>query len=295
MTDFYKTLGVPETASEADIKKAYKQLAVKFHPDKNQGNKASEEKFKTINEAYDTLKDSSKKNEYDQIRQYEKMGGQRGGFGGFHQSGGHRTMHPQDFNDIFAQAFGQRSPFANGFQQRPQNKDINIEYRITLEEAFTGKTVKTTFSLPSGEKKAVEVAIPAGIENGTRIKYVGGGCNDVPNTPAGNLFFRVIIDQHFMFKREAQHLFSKISVDAIDAMLGTKLSFQNIDKSHINVTIPAGTQPGQQLRCKSKGFAINGMKARGDLFLEVSIIVPKALTPEEESLLRKVRNIRKNA
>jgi DnaJ-class molecular chaperone len=289
--DFYKVLGVDKTASEEDIKKAFKKAAMQHHPDRG-GDKG---KFQQLNEAYETLKDPNKRSFYDH-QQSNPFGGQGGPFGGHHgphpgqgpfgggpfdgfnfsfRTGPHGGM---DFEDIM-QNFDM---FNRGRQQRRpmRNQDININYVISLQEAFTGKnsTINTTF--PSGESKTINVNIPAGVEHGIKIRYEGEGSHAIKELPAGDLYVTIMINNDQRFERHNSDLKSVIDVDAFKCMSGGHILFENINGQTIKVRIPEGTQPGQTLRIVGQGMpfwrdsrAQNG--GRGDLYLIVNVNIPK--------------------
>lgn len=285
--EFYKTLGVNKSASKEDIKKAYKKEAMKHHPDRG-GNEAT---FKKLNEAYDTLKDSNKKANYDATSGGSGMGGNPG----FHYK---TTTNVHNINDIFGQAFGgQRvgggfsvEDILNGFETRHRrpvsNRDININYSITLEESFRGKETEIKASTPDGQSRNIHLSVPAGIENGMRIRYSGEGIHQFKQLPAGDLYVTIRIIENKRFTRYNNDLRSFVEVDVLDAMGGTHILFENIDGNTIKVRIPEGTQPGQTLRVPGKGMPSwrNKRDGRGDLYLEVKINIPKMSTLNESAV-----------
>lgn len=286
--EFYKILGVNKSASKDDIKKAYKKEAMKHHPDRG----GSEATFKKLNEAYDTLKDTTKKANYD------ATGGAPGGMenmgGGFHKT----STNVHDINDIFNQAFGgQRvgggfsvEDILNGFETRHRravsNRDININYSITLEESFHGKETEIKASTPDGQSRNIHLNIPAGIESGMRIRYSGEGTHQFKQLPAGDLYVTIRIIENKRFSRYNDDLRSSIEVDVLDAMGGTHILFENVDGHTIKVRIPEGTQPGQTLRVPGRGMPSwrNKRSGRGDLYLEVKINIPKMSTLNESAV-----------
>lgn len=291
--EFYKTLGVNKTASAEDIKKAYKTEAMKHHPDRG-GNEAT---FKKLNEAYDTLKDSTKKANYDATGGAPGMGNMGGSpGGGFHYRTTTTNVH--DINDIFGQAFkGQRvgggfsvEDILNGFdnrQRRPvSNRDININYSITLEESFLGKETEIKAQTPDGQSRKIHLNIPAGIENGMRIRYAGEGTHQYKQLPPGDLYVMIRIIENDRFDRYNSDLRSFVEIDVLDAMAGTYILFENIDGNTIKIRIPEGTQPGQTLRVPGKGMPQWRAKnsGRGDLYLEIKINIPKMSTLNETAV-----------
>jgi len=284
--EFYKTLGLNKTASADDIKKAYKKEAMKHHPDRG-GNEAT---FKKLNEAYDTLKDPNKKAHYDATASQPGMGNV--GSQGFH----FKTTTVHDVNDIFGQAFGNRpggfsvEDILNGFDNRRQrpvsNRDININYSITLEESFAGKETELKTSTPDGQSRKIRLNIPAGIEGGTRIRYQGEGTHQYKQLPPGDLYVTIRIIENARFSRYNSDLRSFVEVDVLDAMGGTHILFENIDGNTIKVRIPEGTQPGQTLRVPERGMPHWRSKrgGRGDLYLEVKVNIPKMSTLNESAV-----------
>jgi len=293
MKDYYKILGVSENVTPEELKSAYKKLVKEHHPDKG----GDVQKMQEINEAHDTLKDTKKREEYDTIRKYGQNPYQshHQHYDPFGQNG-----HEHDLNDILrdimGRQFGSRGfgpNFGHGFNQRqPVNRDINLEYHITLEDAFKGKKVKANIQLEKGTKEIV-FDIPAGVNHGDRIRIRNQGYNEHPNIKPGDVFIHIAIKSNAVFERKGQHLYSNLHVDALDAMLGTTALFNAIDGSTISVKVPAGTQQNDVLRCRGKGFKVRDIDAYGDLFLKVNITIPKSLTPEEESLIRQVKMLRK--
>ena len=299
MTDFYSTLGVAETATDAEIKAAFRKLAMEHHPDKNQGNDAAEAKFKEINEAYQTLSDANKRAEYDQIRRY---GGQPGGGRGpqgfnFNQHEFHFDFNggPGNVDDIIRQFFHQngfnRGPFG---QQRPQrNRDLNVAIEVSLEDVLTGKDIPLTFD-NNGTSVNIVVRIPAGVEHGVRMRFQGHGDSSIHNIPPGDLYVTINITRHSVFRRERSSLHAEMKIDAIDAILGHSFDFICIDGNVINIDIPAGTQHGNVLRVTNKGMPnYQQPDKRGDLFLTVMIVIPKDLADDQIKNLKKIATSRR--
>ncbi|MBY0378877.1 MAG: DnaJ domain-containing protein, partial [Burkholderiales bacterium] len=210
MATHYETLGVPETASLDDIKKAYKKLAMQYHPDQNQGSKESEAKFKEISVAYDEISTQEKREAYDR-----KRSGRQDNWS-FNFAGGH-----PDLEDLLNQMFRQQG-FGNFHRSPPRNRDVNLGLEITLEEAFHGKSTPLKYKTPAGRDVEVIANIPAGIESGVRVRYQGQGENSNQSAPAGDLYIQVLIKEHPIFQRQGHDLHSIIEVDAISAIVGTK-------------------------------------------------------------------------
>jgi molecular chaperone DnaJ len=353
--DFYQVLGVDKKASAEELKKAYRKLAMQYHPDKNAGNKDAESRFKEISEAYDVLKDAQKRAAYDRFGHGAfDMGAGRGGptgaggpgAGGFGGFGG--------FSDIFEEMFGDfmggQQGGRGGGEGARRGADLSYEMDISLEDAFAGKetpikvaswqgcggchgtgaekgtkaetcdtcrgvgrvraqqgfftvertcptcagagqTIKTPCHVCGGsgrtrKEKSLKVAIPAGIEDGTRIRLAGEGEAGVRGGPAGDLYVFLGIKPHRFFQREASNLYCRVPVPIATVALGGTIEVPTIDGKRIKVNIPEGTQTGQQFRLKGKGMTILRSPNRGDMFVEVSVETPVNLSKKQKELLR---------
>ena len=295
--DYYKVLGVDKKASQDEIKKVYRKLAVKYHPDKNPGDKKAEEKFKEINEAYDVLGDAVKRKKYDELganwQAYEKGGfpndfNRGGSRGGRQQSRSQQSYQgdESDFSDFFESFFGQGG-FSGGSSRggrrstmQMKGEDYQAETTITLEEAFNGTTRQ--INLPD---QKLNLKLKPGIEEGQvlRMKDKGGqGMNGGPN---GDLFITIHIDKHPRFERKGNDLYFDQSLDALTAILGGKLAVHGIDKD-VNIKIPEGTDSDKVFRLKGMGMPdYKDPASRGDGYLRVFITVPKNLSAEDKELL----------
>lgn len=282
MANYYEILGVSEGASQEEIKNSYRKLALKYHPDRNNGSKESEDKFKEISEAYDTLSDSNKRTMYDNKR---KFGDSPGGWG-FSNMGGNV---PPGFEDIFNQIFGQQ----HRHHQPRRNKDISATIRIPLEESLSGGQVPFKFILPNTKEVSLTVSIPIGIESGTRMRVPEKGDQSIQGLPPGDLYIQIIVDDHPRFERVNNDLHSIIYVDAIEAILGTKIRFECLDKTIIDVTIPSYTQPETIFRIPNKGFPFrNGNNKIGNLILHTKVIIPNDLSNEQVDTLKSLQHNR---
>jgi DnaJ-class molecular chaperone len=267
MSTFYDTLGVSEDASADDIKKSYRKLAMQWHPDRNQGNSAAEERFKEITAAYETLSDDGKRQAYDAQRRAPP------GFNGAPNQG----AWPQDFNninDIIEQMFGQQgfSPFRRGPER---NRDVSLGLNLSLEDAFHGKTVPLQLTTPSGRKIDLIVNIPSGVENGVRIRYQGQGDHSNTSLPPGDLYLNVMVSNHVKFSRSGSTVEIFEKVDSIAAIVGTKLTIYCIDGQQIDVVIPPGTQNGIKMRIPNRGMPIKpNATERGDMLINIELITP---------------------
>jgi DnaJ-class molecular chaperone len=280
MSDPYAVLGVAKDATDEQIKTAYRKLALQYHPDRNSGNKESEEKFKEVSNAYETLKDPNKRSAFD--------GGQGQPFGG----GPRRTANggfewninagAGEFNfDDFMGAFSAH--------RRQRNNDLQVRCAISLEDAFTGKQLDINIRAPSGSKNTT-VSIPAGVDSGNRLIVRGQGESIYAGLPPGDLYVDIIVNPHDKYRRVAQNLVVLEEVDAFDAMLGIDVEVETIDKQKIKVTLPPGTQAGQKLRCAGRGMPILNMDGRGDLIVEIAVRVP-SLTDEQRAMVQKLKEM----
>ena len=342
--DFYTTLGVAKDASADDLKKAYRKLAMQYHPDRNPGDKGAEAKFKDLSEAYDILKDDQKRAAYDRFGHaaFEQGGGQQGGF-----SGGFDFAAGGGLGDIFEQMFGQMG--GNRGRARTGN-DIQQAVEISLEEAFAG--TKTTMRVPTrvacescsgsgsadaskaaetcgtcrgagkvrqqqgfftierpchtcgGQGKTIrnpcricrgagtvqrerslQVTIPAGVEDGNRIRLQGEGEAGGQGVRNGDLYVHIGIRPHAFFLREGAHILMRVPLRMTQAALGGDVEVPVIDGTKAKVKIPAGTQTGQQFRLRGKGFSVLRNPARGDMVIEVTVETPQSLSPRQRELL----------
>lgn len=301
---YYDILGVKDDASKEDVKKAFRALAKKYHPDRNKGNAESERRFKEISEAYETLSDEAKRNEYDMMRKYGAFGGGRPGahpggfpggagfdindlFGG--QRGGPRrsrfTVNGQDmggFEDIFSSIFGGGgSPFGGARQQaRPQRgADLQTSITISFMEAVRG--TKKTIQLHGAHRK-LAVKIPAGIDDGGKIRLHGQGQPNPMGGPNGDLILTVRVMPDQTFRREGSDVYTTVEISFKEAALGCKKNVKTLSKT-IALTIPAGTQPGTKMRLKGQGLAVGDKQ--GDQYVEIKVRVPEKLTDAQKKLL----------
>lgn len=272
MADYYNILGVDRSASQDDIKKAYRKLAAKHHPDRG-GDTA---KFQEISAAYDTLSDPNKRSQYDNPQPQ-----------GFHQHGGM----PPGFEDIFSQAFGNGfgDIFGNRRAQPARNRTLNLQTYITLEEAFSGKELIANIQLPSGRDQMLEVKIPAGIRDGTVLRLAGMGDNTVPNVPRGDIHLSVHINQHQLFQRSNDDLLMALQLNCLEAIVGCTKRFDTIDGRTLEMNIPPGTQHGQVMSVQGHGMPnMSDNRMRGRLLLNVALTVPNNLTDAQKDLIRQI-------
>lgn len=273
MKDYYVILGVPRNATQEEIKRAYKRLARQYHPDVNKSPEA-EERFKEITEAYAVLSDPEKRRVYDTYGTATPPPPPPPG--GYDFSG----FDVEDFSDLFQELFG-TGLFGGMGRTRPRKgRDLRDELPLSLEEAFRG-----------GERvvevggRRVPVKIPPGVQEGSTIRLAGLGG---PGEPPGDLLLRVRLLPHPVFRLEGQDLYASLDVPAPIAVVGGKVRAPTLE-GPVEVTIPPRTQAGKKLRLKGRGFP--GPHGRGDLYLEVRVVIPEHLTPEEEALWRKLKEV----
>lgn len=300
--DYYKTLGVERTADEKAIRKAYRELARRFHPDVNPSDKTAEAKFKEINEAYEVLSDADKRAKYDQLgasyQQYAR-GGSPGGFdwsswaanqqyGGTSNSG-FDFDNNGDMSDFFTNIFGGGRTRQQTYKQPIRGRDVEQPIEVTLEEAYSG----TTRVLKRGEKQT-KIRIPAGAHDGTRIRVAGEGEAGYANGQPGDLFLIVSIKPHPVFKiRENKiDLDTELKVDLYTAVLGGEVLVPTLGND-VKLRIAEGTQSGKTLRISRRGMPqLNAPETFGDLYARVLVQVPTTLTPEERGLFERLAAMR---
>src|SRR5919106_67003 len=274
--DYYKVLGVSHDASKDEIKRAYRKLAQKYHPDANKGNKEAEERFKEISEAHSILSDDSKRSEYDQMRAFVEAGGRR--FYGFGPGGeGGVRVNVGDIGDLFGEG-GVGSIFEDlfGFRGSRRGADVETEVVLSFDEAVHG----TTVTLPQGTK----VRIPAGVGDGARIRVAGKGRPTPGDGQAGDLYVRVRVREHEIFRRgKGGDLHVTVPVTFTEAALGAKIEVPTLNEPVI-VKVPPGTKNGRVLRVKGRG-APKARGGNGDLLVHVEVVVPQKLSKREKELL----------
>jgi len=312
--DYYAVLGVAKTATEKEIKQAYRRLARKLHPDVNPGDKAAESRFKEINEAYEVLGDPAKRKKYDDLganwRMYEQA--QQQGYGpGFPGGGGwsvdteagpggFRTMSPDEveemfggqgiFSDFFRTFFGgggvepqpsgRRTRSARTSRQRAGD-DVEQEIQLTLEDAFQGATRRISIKR-DGHARTVDVRIPAGIRDGSRVRVPGEGAPGSGGGTTGDLYLRVRLAPHPRFERKGQDLHVKVGVPVTIAALGGEAPVPTLAGRDLRLKVPEATQNGQVFRLRGQGMpAVGKPDQRGDLYATVEVEMPKRMTPEQ--------------
>jgi curved DNA-binding protein len=291
-TDYYKALGVDKNASPEEIKKAFRKLAVKYHPDRNPNDKAAEDKFKDINEAYAVLSDPKKKEEYDTYGSsgFHKQYSQEDIFRGFDFSNAYKDMGAGGGEDIFSRLFGGsfgRGGARGGFRGGPQRGgDLEMEVEIGFRDAAQGAEKQIAFRR-SGQREELKIKIPAGVDNGSKIRLTGKGGQGEGGGPDGDLFLilRVLPDQ--LFTREGGDLFVERTIPFSSACLGTSLDVPTLE-SDKRIKVPAGIQPGTKIRLKGCGIKPLSSNTKGDLYVKVSVHVPESLNAEQKKLVEEL-------
>lgn len=354
--DYYEVLGCDRNASADELKKAYRKLAMQYHPDRNPDDPSAADKFKELNEAYDCLKDEQKRAAYDRFGHAAFEGGGRGGGGfadfGFGGGGG-------GFSDLFEEMFGDMMGGGRRGQSSGRGADLRFNMEISLEEAFAGKSA--TITIPSSAQcdacngtggkdgsqpatcptchghgkvraqqgfftiertcptcqgmgkvikdpckvcggqgrvrkdKTLQVQVPAGVEDGTRIRLSGEGEAGMRGAPAGDLYIFLSLAQHRIFQRDGANIYCRVPIPMTTAALGGVIEVPTIEGKLSKVTIPPGTQTGNQFRLKGKGMSVLRSPARGDMFIQAVVETPVNLSKRQEELLREFESAGDNA
>jgi molecular chaperone DnaJ len=300
--DYYALLGVSRSATDEEIKKAYRKLAIQYHPDRNPDDKKSEDKFKEITEAYETLGDNKKREMYDKFGHTQggnPFGGGAGGpFGGGAGGGFGRTYSGNNaggdpfqdiFGDVFSEVFGASKGGPRARQRNQKGADLRYTLSITLEEAAAGCEKVISFLRNTGNKEEsakLAVTVPAGVKDNQKLKLTGEG--DGSSTgPSGDLYVILQIQEHSLFKREENDIVLELPVSYIDAILGTSLEVPTLT-GRVLIKIPPGTHTGQALRLKGKGLPKMGGFGSGDMLIKVLIDTPQEVSAVEKELLNKL-------
>lgn len=293
--DYYKILELDKSASEADIKKAYRRLARKYHPDVNPNDESAKKKFQQINEANEVLSDPANRKKYDQYgkdwkhaEQFEKQNAQRGGPQGGFQGGfqGNNDFEESDFSDFFASMFGGGGGRSNKTKYRGQ--DANAQLQLDIRDVYTTKQQTLTIN-----GKSIRITIPAGVENGQVIKLTGYGSPGANGGPNGDLFITFVITNTTKFKREGSHLYTTVDLDLYTALLGGDITIDTMN-GQVKLPVKPETQSGTQVKLKGKGFPIYKKEGEfGDLFVTYKIVLPSNLSEKEKELFKQLASFRK--
>jgi curved DNA-binding protein len=310
--DYYKILGVSKSASQDEIKKAYRKLAMKYHPDRNAGNKEAEEKFKEIGEAYEVLRDPEKRKKYDQLganwKQYQNVGYGSGdfgfsNFGGASPGGGSTFYYEGDLGDIFgssAEGFsdffrsffggtrrGDRSGFSNKQNVRRGN-DLQTEIEITLAEAYSG-----TIRILNVDGEKLRVKTKPGAYTGQELRIRGKGELGSNGGQRGDIYIKIKVLPDARYSVNGNDLIRKTDIDLYTAVLGGNVEIDTF-AGRLNVKVPAGSQNGSKLRIRGKGMPVYGKPGlAGDLYVQLNVIIPRNLGTEELNLFKKLKELSK--
>ncbi len=346
--DYYDILGLPKSASDSQIKSSYRKLAMKYHPDRNPGDKKAEDKFKEISESYEILKDPQKKAAYDQYGHAAfsqgSSGGASGGFSGFGSGG---------FSDIFEDMFG----MGGGSERRSAStgSDLRYDLSVSLEQAYSGDQVEISLTVPTkcescngsgankgsqpkqcsqcggygkvraqqgfftiertcaacsgvgeiigdpcrlcsgqgrvNKNKKLSVNVPAGVDNGTRIRLSGEGEAGARGSSPGDLYIFIDIKDHSIFQRDGKDTFIEVPVSFIDAILGNSIQVPCIDGSKAKMNLNSGTQSGTRLRMKGKGMPGLRGGSRGDQYVQINVETPVGISRKQEDLFKQIKDL----
>jgi curved DNA-binding protein len=294
--DYYKVLGIDKSATDSEIKKAYRKLARKYHPDLDPNDKEAELKFKEVNEANEVLSHPENRKKYDQYgenwqhsEEFEKQrqqqsrgGGQQGGFGGFEGfSGG------GDYSDFFESMFGGRSAGSSRQTRQTKGSDYNAELHLDLKDVYTTQKRELTIN-----GKKIRLTIPAGIENGQVIKINRMGAEGANGGPKGDLYITFTIENHTKFKLDKHNLYSTVDLDLYSAILGGEITVDTFD-GKVKLKVIPGTQNGTKVKLKGKGFPVYKKEGVfGDLYITYQIVIPTNLSEKEKELFEKLVELR---
>ena len=290
--DYYEVLGVSKGASDDEIKKAFRKLAIKYHPDKNPGDKEAEAKFKEANEAYSVLSDKDKRSRYDQFG-HAGVGGAGGGgnpFEGFSFNGQNYSFNfgstggMGGFEDILGSLFGM-----GGYRSARRGRDYKTSCTIDFDEAIFGTTKNVSID---GED--VPLKIPAGIYDGQRIRLSGrGGPSPQEGGQRGDLYVEVRVRAHKSLTREGDLILSEATIPMVDAVLGTEVDIETVD-GKITMKVPAGTQPGTNFKLAGHGAPRLGSDERGPQIVTINVEIPKKLNKKQRELMEQFRKVKKH-
>jgi len=291
--DYYKILGIDKSAGDAEIKKAYRKLARKYHPDLNPGDKEAENKFKEINEANEVLSHLENRKKYDQYgkdwkhaEEFEKAKKQQQYNRGAPQEQ-QGSFSGDEFSDFFSSMFGGRPSGSRESATKFRGQDYHSELHLTLEDVFTSHQRTLTVN-----GKNIRISIPAGVKNEQTIKIRGYGGEGMNGGPSGDLTIKFIISNSTKFKRVEENLYSNVDLNLYDAILGREIVIDTFD-GKVKLKIKPGTQNGIKVKLTGKGFPLYKQEGKyGDLFVTFNIIIPENITEEEIKIFEELEKIR---
>jgi curved DNA-binding protein len=291
--DYYSILGVNRSASADEVKKAYRKLAVKFHPDKNPGNKEAEEQFKEINDAYEVLSDADKRKKYDQFGENWNRMGEGQANGGYYQQGapGGQNYHFEggfgqgdDYSDLFENFFRAGGNSSRGSRSKSKVRDMRGSIAITLEDAFHG-----TAKIFEVNREKIRIQLKPGAYEGLEIKLAGKGQPGTKNGKPGDLYLQIQVSPHPLYERAGNDIRQSLTIDLFTAILGGDVQLSTLS-GNLKIKMPAGTQHGKTLRIKGKGMPVyNQPGVFGDLLLNIQVAIPENLTAEQQELFRQLQ------
>lgn len=298
--DYYKVLGVDKKASGDEIKKAYRKLALKYHPDKNPGDKPAEETFKKISEAYAVLGDEKKRKQYDSFGSQEAFNRNfsqedifrgfdlneilrdLGGFGGARGRGQRRAY---ENDDLFSQLFRNQQ-----YSQQVPRKGQNLEYNlsITIEDAYSGAEKRISFKKDDSGLNEMTIKIPKGIDTGKKLRLAGRGLPGLNGGPSGDMFINITVAPNPVFTRDGNDIYVHKTITFPQAVLGTSIDVQTLSGETKRIKIPAGTQNNTRIRMKGFGIPHFKKTGTGDQYVRVTVDIPKNITKKQIELVKKL-------
>lgn len=305
--DYYKTLGISKSASEKDLKQAYRRLARLHHPDVNPGNKQAEAKFKEVNEAYEVLSDKEKRKKYDAYGdkwQHADQFAHQGAQPFWQDASGREGSTTFDFSDvpygeeqdpmgtIFERYFGGRATSERGPSRRAaRGQDLEVQVEVSLEEAYHGTTRILELPGPMGSMRRLEVKIPKGAYTGSRVRIAGEGRPGMGRGTKGDLYLLITVKPHEAYQRKGDDLYMNLEVPLTTAILGGEAEVSALS-GKVMLKIPPETQNGKTFKLSGKGIPHLGDSHSGDLYAAIKVVLPTGLTPGEKQLFEELKSVR---